>query len=219
MKKTKYMIALLALALTATFTSCVRNDYYTPDPNNNNNNNPDPVVYTFNEEFSNDNRGWAFSSSADSAYASVSNGQLEFINYSVLGSNTQVVQTNMSTSGNFTIESKIKSDYQMGIIFGNSGNQYEYGYSFIIDNGGYFIVYKEGNATTNVQVVKDWTANNAINANWNKVVIEQKNGYWTFFVNGYEVHQMAARPLNGTYCGFIVLSQTQGYADYLTVNW
>ena len=220
MKKTRFFFAALVLvAGSMTFTSCVRNEYYTPEPDYPNNNNND--IYSFTEEFSNDNRGWAFSSSADSSYASVSGGVLEFINYSVLGSNTQVVQTNMNTNNNFVIETRIKSDNDMGVIFGNSGNQYEYGYSFIINNGGYFIVYKEGNANTNVEVIKDWTANSAININstWNKVVIEQTNGYWTFLINGYEVYQMPARPLNGTYCGFILLPQTEGYADYLTVEW
>jgi hypothetical protein len=125
----------------------------------------------------------------------------------------------MDYNNNFVIESRIKSDYQMGVIFGNSGDNYEYGYSFVIDNGGWFIVYKEGNVTTNVTVLKEWTANSAINNNWNKVVIEQRSGYWIFSINGYEVHQMAARPLSGSYCGFILLPETQGYADYLTVNW
>ena len=108
----------------------------------------------------------------------------------------------------------------MGIVFGNTGNQYDYGYSFILNNGGFFVVYKEGNATTNVQVIKDWTSNSAIKTNgWNDVTIEQKNNYWTFMVNGYEVYQMQARPLGGTYCGFILLPKTVGYADYLTVSW
>jgi hypothetical protein len=220
MNKTKYLLAIVALALgSMTFTSCVRNDYYTPtpDPDYGGGNNTD--YYTFNEEFTVDNRGWAFSSSTDSAYASVNNGILEFINYSKVGTNTQVVNTNMDYNNNFVIESRIKSDYQMGIIFGNSGNNYEYGYSFVIDNGGWFIVYKEGNVTTNVTVLKEWTQNSAINNNWNKVVIEQRSGYWIFSINGYEVHQMPARPLNGSYCGFILLPETQGYADYLTVNW
>ena len=130
MKKTRYFFAALVLvAGSMTFTSCVRNEYYTPEPDYPNNNNND--IYSFTEEFSNDNRGWAFSSSADSSYASVSGGVLEFINYSVLGSNTQVVQTNMNTNNNFVIETRIKSDNDRGVIFGNSGNQYEYGYSFI----------------------------------------------------------------------------------------
>lgn len=219
MKKTKHLLAIALLAVVSVgFTSCVRNDYYTtePDPVNHNNDNNN---YVFNEEFSNDNRGWAFSSSPDSTYASVRNGMLEFINYSTQASNTQVVQTNGNFNNWFLIESRIKSDNDMGIIFGNSGNNFEYGYSFIINNGGYFIVYKEGNANTNVTVLKGWTQNNAIRSNWNEVTIEQKNGYWTFKVNGYEVHQMEARPVNGTYCGFITLPQTEGYADYLTVSW
>ncbi len=221
MKKTTLLYAAIALIGLSTLTSCVRNDYYTVDPvdntNNNNNNNPDP--YKFNEEFSSDQRGWAFGSSADSTYAFVSGGMLEFINYSVLASNTQVVNTNGDFSGNWLIETRIKSDNDMGVIFGNSGNQYEYGYSFVLNNGGYYVVYKEGNANTDITVLKNWTANNAINSNWNDVTIEQKNGYWIFMVNGYEVYQMEARPINGKYCGFIVLPQTQGYADYLTVSW
>ena len=71
MKKTRYFFAALVLvAGSMTFTSCVRNEYYTPEPDYPNNNNND--IYSFTEEFSNDNRGWAFSSSADSSYASVS---------------------------------------------------------------------------------------------------------------------------------------------------
>jgi hypothetical protein len=220
MKRSKYLPAAIGIALGASLlTSCVKNEYYTPDPvNNNNNNNNNNNYYVFNEEFSNDNRGWAFSSSADSAYASVINGTLEFINYSTQASNTQIVETNMDIVRDFLIESRIRSDNDMGIIFGNSGDHYEYGYSFIINNGGYFIVYKEGNASTQVEVLKGWTQNTAITNNWNKVTIEQRNNYWIFTVNGYEVYQMPARPINGSYVGFITLPQTEGYADYLTVT-
>ena len=220
MKRTKHIYAAVALiALTMFFTSCVRHDHYTVDPVD-----PPPPVdntdyYSFNEEFSNDQRGWAFGSTWDSSYAFVSGGLMEFINYSVLASNTQVVNTNGNFNGNFIIESRIRSDNDMGIIFGNSGNDYEYGYSFILNNGGYYVVYKEGNANTNVTTLKKWTANSAIKSGWNDVTIEQTNGYWTFLVNGYEVYQMESRPINGQYCGFIVLPQTQGAADYLTVSW
>lgn len=221
MKKSTYIYAAIALiGMSTIFTSCIRNDYYEPAPTNNNNNNNNNNDYNvFNEEFASDQRGWAFSSSPDSSYASVHDGMLEFINYSRTAANTQVVQTNGDFSGYFLLEARIKSDNDMGVVFGNTGNNYDYGYSFIINNGGYYVVYKEGNANTNVTVLKDWTPNTAISNNWNKVEVEQKNGYWTFYINNYEVHQMEARPVNGTYCGFITLSQTEGFADYLTVSW
>ena len=68
------------------------------------------------------------------------------------------------------------------LVFGVSNT--EYGYSFFIDDKGYFAVYNEGNANIPVKTILDWQYNAAIVSGWNSVEIEQHNGYWTGYVNG-----------------------------------
>src|SRR5688572_29318687 len=148
MTRIKFTSALLLIALLSlTFTGCYRDqDYYEPDP--------PPVGYqnSFNEEFSLDNRGWAFDDQTDSAYALVANGMYKFVDYSKTGgTHIAAVPTGANVHKNWLAQSRLKSDYAMALIFGASNNSF--GYSFFIDEAGYYAVYKEGSPA---QTIIDW---------------------------------------------------------------
>jgi hypothetical protein len=214
MKAINYTKGLLAVALfSLVFTGCVIRDdgYYDPNPN------PTPTgyQYVFNEEFNNDTRGWAFDDPIDSAYALVTGGMYKFIDYSYTGgTHIAAVQTSANVNRNFLVQTRMRSNYAMGLIFGASNNSY--GYSFFIDEAGYFAVYKEGNPA---QTIIDWQHSPNINHDWNDVEIEQVNDYWYGYINGVKVFQTPARYLSGSQFGYMVLANTTGYVDYLTVKW
>lgn len=213
MRKTTLAPALLIAAFIAVFLSgcIIQDDHYNTNPQ------PQPVgyQYEFNEEFVSDTRGWAFDDQQDSAYALVTNGVYKFVDYSFNGGyHTAVVPTGANMYGDFLLQTRMKSNYAMALIFGASNN--DFGYSFFIDEQGYFAVYKEGYPA---QTIIDWEANSAIRSDWNDVELEQRGGYWYGYVNGTQVFRIAARSLAGTQAGFMVLAGTTGFADYLTAKW
>jgi hypothetical protein len=215
MKRTSYTSLLLFVALISLgFTGCIinDNDYYEPQPQ------PAGYQYVFNEDFTADTRGWAFDDQADSAYALVTNGSYKFVDYSYTGGyHTAVVSTGADVSRDFLVQTRLKSNYAMALIFGASNS--DYGYSFFIDEQGYFAVYKEGNPT---QTIIDWQQSSAITTgsqSWNDVEIEQVGSTWYGYINGVKVFQTQARYLSGSHFGFMVLANTTGHADYLTVKW
>jgi hypothetical protein len=212
MKTRTYLKPLLFILVAAfSLTGCIihDDDYY--------NTQPDPVGYynQFNEDFNNDVRGWSFDDPLDSAYALVTNGTYKFVDYSYTGGyNIAAVTTGARTDRNFLVQTRMSSNYAMALIFGASNN--DYGYSFFIDEQGYFAVYKEGFPA---QTVIDWTFNSAIRADWNDVELEQVGNYWYGYVNGVKVFQTQAQNIYGSQFGFMVYPGTTGYADYLTVKW
>lgn len=197
------------------FSSCIKNEYYDAHPAN-----PTPVGYRyiFDDNFNSNINNWAFSDPKNSAYVDILNGMLRY-NYlpNASGTNTVAVNTGANLRNDFLVQTRIKSDNAMGLVFGVSNN--DYGYSFFIDGQGSFAVYKEGDAYTPVKTIIDWTYSNSINPGWNDVEIEQIGDYWTGYINGTKVFEIEAMYLAGVKCGFIVLSGTTGYADYLTVQW
>jgi len=214
MKRIRYAPVLMLVALLSLgFTGCIikdDDDYYNPNPNP-----PSSYQQSFTEEFSSDNRGWTFDHPADSSYGLVANGQYKMVDYSHLGYfEIASVPTGANTSRNFLVKTRVRSDYAMALIFGASGTSY--GYSFFIDEAGYFAVYKEGSSP---ETIINWTQNAAITNGWNDVEIEQVADYWYFYVNGVRVGQTPARVLTGSEMGFMVLANTTGYAEYLRVNW
>jgi len=212
MKGIKYapVLALVAM-LSLGFTGCIiddDDDYYNPNP---------PAGYrnTFNEDFNDDNRGWTFDDSKDSAYGFVANGYYKMVDYSKLGSNhVAVAPTGANTSGDFLIKTRMNTDNAMGLIFGASNNSF--GYSIFIDQAGYFAVYKEG---ANPDPVINWTQSSSIKSGANDIEIEQVADYWYLYINGVKVSQTPARVLAGAQMGYMVLANTTGQVDYLTVKW
>ncbi len=212
MKKALILVAGLA---TMFLTSCVKNEYYetTPDPQ------PVGYKYAFDDNFDFDANNWSFSDAGNSAYVSVRNGLLKYSYLPVNdGTNTVAINTGAVLTRDFLIQTSIRSDYAMGIAFGVSSN--DYGYSLFIDDEGYFALYKEGNANTQVQTIIDWQESNSIiSGGWNDVEIEQVGNYWLGYVNGTKIFEIPAKYLAGDQIGYIVLAGTTGYADYLTVQW
>ncbi|MBS1776441.1 MAG: hypothetical protein JSS64_09205 [Bacteroidetes bacterium] len=213
MRQTKRnFLIILTIILVSGISSCtVNNDYYNTNPNNTGTG----YQYLFNEDFNSDTRGWAFDDPIDSAYALVSNGMYKMVDYSFTGGyHIAAVSTGANVNRNFLVQSRIKSNNAMALIFGASPNSY--GYSFFIDDTGYFAVYKEG---TSPQTLITWTKANAIKVGWNDVEVEQIADYWNFYINGTKVWQTPARTLGGSQMGFMVLPNTIGFADYLTLKW
>ncbi len=204
-------LLIIVILLAAGFTGCIKNrntDYYHPNP-------PQSYQRIFTEEFDHDNKGWTFDNRADSAYGLVANGYYKMVDYSVLGSNhIAVATTGASYNRNFLIQTRMKTDHAMGLIFGVSGNSY--GYSLFIDDLGYYAVYKEG---VNPEAIIEWQYTDNMKTGWNDIEVEQISDYWYFYINGVKVAQTPARVLTGSETGFMVLGNTTGYADYLTVRW
>jgi len=209
-------ILMTVFAVSTLFmTSCIKNEYYTVEPEQ-----PVPQYnYIFDDNFDNNVNNWAFSDPANAAYVSIINSKLKYTYLPAFeGTNTVAINTGAKLHRNFLVQTTIKSDFVMGITFGVSDNNY--GYSFMIDNEGYFAVFKEGTANEGVQTILDWQASDAIYINtWNDVEFEQAGNYWIGYINGVKVFELPSRYLAGSKIGYIVLDGTTGYADYLTVKW
>ncbi len=219
-------LTILSLVVATTFlaTSCVEKNTYEIVPannnhNNNNNGNNGGYSYVFDEEFNGrDLYGWTFASSSDSAYASISNGSYQYVDYSYTKFNTSFVNTNANTTGNFTVQTKMQANNTMGLIFGASST--DYGYAFYLDTLGYFSLYKEGIGSIASTVIIPSTQDTlyAIKKGWNTLEVDQVNGNWTGFINGTQVFQMTARSVSGSGFGFKIAPATIGYADYIIIK-
>lgn len=212
MKRITYIFAALLLLTGAmSMSSCVKHDdYYDTTPGGYN--------HTFNDDFNYDNNGWSFSDPANSAYASVNNG-LYKLSFLATGSGTysSTIPTGANLNYDFLVQTRIKSDNAMGLVFGASSGSY--GYSFFIDDSGYFAVYNEGSNQSAATTLLDWQYSSAIRTGWNDLEIEQRGYYWIGYINNTKVFEIQSQPVYGSKCGFIVLANTVGYADYMTVQW
>lgn len=216
MKRLKTL--LFVPAVTLLFASCIKNEYYTTEPNNNNNNPPPGYQHIWDDNFNNNANNWAFSDPANNAYVTIANGMLNYSYHPVAsGTNTVAVATGANIDNDFLVQSRIQSDNGMGIVFGVSNTNY--GYSFMIDDNGYFAVYNEGNSSSPASAIIDWQYSNAIRAGFNEIEMEQVGNYWRGYINGTKVFEIQAQYLGGSKFGFIVLGGTTGQADYLTVQW
>jgi hypothetical protein len=213
MKQLKTLALVLAGSLL--LTSCIKNEYYETNPNT-----QQPIGYQniFDDNFDYDAHNWSFSDASNDAYVSVGGGRLKYeYNPPGEGTNTVAINTGVNVNRDFLIQSRISSNNAMGIAFGVSNS--DYGYSFFIDDQGYFAVYREGNASTPVKTIIDWQYNAAILTGWNNIEFEQVGNYWLGYVNGTRLFEIPAQNLYGSKTGFITLAGTTGYADYLTVQW
>lgn len=212
MKRTLFYILLIITTATI-FTSCRKRNNYAFDPQP-----PAGYQYIFDDNFDYDNYNWSFSDFKNSAFVDISNGALNYTYTPAAdGTNTVAISTGARLNYDFLIQSSVSSDNAMGIVIGVS--DFNYGYSLMIDDQGYFAIYDEGDAQTPAKAVIDWQYNSAIVAGWNDIEIEQVNGYWIGYANGTKIFDITAPVLRGNKIGFIVLAGTRGRADYLTVKW
>jgi hypothetical protein len=207
--------AALLIAGSLLLTSCIKNEYYTPEPSTVT---PTGYQYIFDDNFNYDANNWSFSDPGNDAFVNISGGMLNYYyNPPTDGTNTVAVNTGASLRRDFLIQTRIRSDYAMGIAFGVSNNNY--GYSLFIDEAGYIALYKEGDAYNGVQTIIDWKQSPAIGAGWNDVEFEQIGNVWVAYVNDTKIFEVPAEYISGNKIGFIVLAGTKGAADYLTVQW
>jgi len=211
MRTKKYIVAVLALGVSSLlFSSCTKRDHYQTRPTGYQN--------VFDEEFNNDALGWSFTNSSDSSYADVASGTYEIVNYSKLRSHNETVGTGANFNYDFQVQTSIQSNNEMALIFGASNS--DVGYSFFIDNSGYYALYYEGSNTIGFSTIIDWTASSAIRINgFNNLEIDQTGNLWVGYINNTQVFKIKAYGVNGSQCGFMAMPGTTGYADYLTVKW
>jgi hypothetical protein len=213
MRKVISILSITGLSLFA--SSCIHDDgpqpYY-------------PQKYTYAEEFNDDSRGWAFADPANYAYGVVSNGTYKF-DYNDNLQEAYYVSKNIGFNrfNDFTIQTRIGSNNNMGLLFGDNSSVNSYGYSFTVDYDGYFALYDEGGNGygPNVQEIVPPTTNGNVNINgdWNELRLEQRGNRWIGYVNNQQVFNVPAQNLKGTNVGFVDVKLTQGEADYLQVDW
>jgi hypothetical protein len=204
-------LSILALLLIIGLSSCVfhDDDYVVP---------PVGYQYSFIDDFNNDRNRWSFHDDANNASVFISSGLLHYDYHPFNnGTNTVAVSTGMHTTHDFDIQTRFRSDNAMALVFGVS--QSEFGYSFFIDDRGYFAVYDEGNASIQPIPLIDWSATGAVRPGWNDLELEQAGSSWVGYINGVQVFQLPARTLYGNQVGFMVLANTAGDADYVDVKW
>lgn len=213
MKRLLSFCSILCLTLFA--SSCVRDNgpqpYY-------------PQAYTYVEEFDNNNNGWSFADPANFAYGVVSNGTFKF-DYNDDLTEAYYVSKNIGFNrySDFTIYTRIGSNNNMGLLFGDNSAAGSYGYSFTIDYDGYYALYDEGGNGygPDVQAIVSPTTNAFAYGNgaFNDLRLEQRGSRWIGYVNDHQVFNVPAQTLQGVNVGFVNVKNTQGEADYLQVDW
>lgn len=209
-------IPIFGISVLSLFaSSCVRDRG--PQPNI-------PQQYTYADEFENNNNGWGFADQTNMAYGVVSNGTYKF-DYNDDFQEAYYVSKNIGFNpyNDFTIQTRIGSNNNMGLLFGDNSSINSFGYSFTVDYDGYYALYDEGGNGygTEVQALVSPETNNYVNRNgdWNELKLEQRGNRWIGYVNNVQVFNIQAQNLKGTNAGFVDVKQTQGEADYLQVDW
>lgn len=214
MKRLLFPLAF-ALAASLGLTGCVvySDDYYNSQP-------ASDYSYHFSDDFNSDRNAWSFTDRVNKASVYLSDGRLHY-DYHPLndGTNTVAVSSGMSISTRrFDLQTRIRSDNAMAMVWGVSPS--EYGYSFFIDDRGYYAVYDEGNAQLTAKPIIDWAQSGAIRSGWNDLeLMATSGGNWIGYINGVQVFQIPARKLYGTQVGFMVLANTNGDAEFLDLAW
>ncbi len=211
----KRLLLLPAFAVFAclSFSGCViySDDYYDATP---------AYSHNFSDDFNTDRYGWSFTDRSNNASVYFSDGRLHYDYHPQNdGTNTVAVATGMNTSVPcFDLQTRLRSDHAMAMVWGVSAS--EYGYSFFIDDQGYYAVYDEGNSGLAPQPIIDWTRSGAIREDWNDLELQaDKQGNWTGYINGVQVFQIPARTLYGSQIGYMVLANTNGDAEFIDLSW
>lgn len=215
----KIHLLMLSAALILGMSACTPDNRRYPVPSN-----PQPQEYAFIEDFDNDANGWSFADPVNYAYGVVSDGTFKFdYNDDLYEAYYAAMFVGFNPYNDFTIESRIGSNNNMGILFGYDDQKGSYGYSFMIDVYGYYSLYDEGGNGYggDIQELVSPTTGNFVNPNgdWNDLRIEQRGNRWYGYVNEVQVFDIQAQNMVGTGVGFVNVSLTQGEADYFDVHW
>lgn len=215
MKKTFLLFSILSIV---GFSSCVK-ERRAPAPHN-----PQPIEYSFIEDFDDDRNGWSFADPVNYAYGVVTQGSFFFdYNDDYYDAYYAALDIDFNTRNDFTIQTRIGSSNTMGLLFGFNDLDGVYGYSFTVDYDGYFALYDEGGNGYGSDIVEliPYQTSNIVNYNgdWNDLAIEQRGNQWIGYINNYEVFRIESQRMLGNKVGFVVLGHTQGEADYLDAYW
>ncbi len=213
----RYLITTLAVIMLAGLSSCKRDDNYYPQPDY-------PQTYSFVDEFTDNRNQWNFTDNQHLAYGYIGGGSYK-IDYNDNLSPAYYVSKNIyfNRDNDFTIYTRIGSNNNMGLLFGYNSSIGSYGYSFMVDYDGYYALYDEGGngfGEDVQEIVPLQTSNYVVNnGDWNELRLEQRGSRWIGYINEHPAFNIEAQPLYGTNVGFILVSNTQGEADYLQVDW
>jgi len=213
----KIILAVMSL-VTLSFTACTYRDVRPDHPGNY------KQLITYAEEFDNNAGRWAFSDGYNYAYGVVSNGTFKFdYNDNLHEAYYLAKDINFNQYDDFTLYTRIGSDNNMGLLFGYNSQTNTYGYSFTVDYDGYYALYDEGGNGygPDIQEVVSPATGNFVNiyGDWNELRLEQRGNRWIGYINDVRVFNIPAQKLNYGSLGFVVVSNTQGEADYIQADW
>ncbi len=176
------------------------------------------------EEFDNDYGRWGFADGNNYAYGIVSNGTFKFdYNDDLSEAYYLAKDIRFNHLNDFTLYTRIGSDNNMGLLFGYNSSNNTYGYSFTVDYNGNYALYDEGGNGygPDVQELVAPQTGNFVNRNgdWNELKLEQIGNRWIGYINNVQVFNIAAQRLYSGSLGFVVVSNTQGEADYIQADW
>lgn len=212
----KNLLFLFVAGIVLTTTSCVKRDYYEPAPV------LQPISFV--EDFNDNSNNWQFADGTNLAYGIIGNGTFKIDYNDNLHEAYYVSKSiDMNIYNDFTLTTRIGSNKNMGLLFGYNAVNNNYGYSFTVDYDGYYALYDEGGNGNggNISAIVPKTKASFVNRNgdWNDLKIEKRGNSWIGYINGNRVFNVAAQRLSGGMVGFVVVSNTQGEADYIQADW
>jgi hypothetical protein len=210
---------LLGSVFTLLASSCSFDYYGIDEPYNDG-----LIAYQYVDEFNNNSGNWAFTDIRNAAKGRISNGTFKF-EYNDNRAQAYYVSKDIRFNPyyDFTVESRIGSDNNFGMLIGYDAATGRYGYSFTVSYDGKYAFYDEGGngyggeiseivAPRYSSVVNDY-------GDWNTVRVEQRNYKWIGYVNNTKVFTIPAQKLNVGSVGFVCIPYTKGEADYIEANW
>lgn len=209
----KNIFVLAGAAILLTLSSCHKDNRL-----------PDYQQLTFIDEFNDDYNRWTFRDYENNAYGFINDGMFN------MGYNDDLYDTyyisqdiGFNRYNDFTIQTGISSNKNIGLLFGYNSSTGANGYSFTIDYDGNFALYDEGGNGYGPDIAELVPLSTApfINGGggWNDIVFKQVGSRWLGYINGNEVFNIQAQNLKAGSVGYLLTFFTQGESDYLQVDW
>lgn len=207
-----------AALLTLGLGSCTKNNYH------GDNFGQRLVAHQYVDEFNNNSGRWNFADGNNLAYGVISDGTFKF-DYNDNGAQAYYVSKDIvfNYTEDFSVETRIGSDNNFGLLIGYDIDNGSYGYSFTVDYDGNYALYDEGGNGYGSEITEIVAPaySNAVNRNgdWNVVRIDQVGNRWKGYVNNREVFNIPAENLSAGSVGFVCIPFTKGEADYIQADW